>query len=266
MATLFAPKLLAAAHAKRLLPSQATPTPSLFMNLLLLRPEDFLAGGHSAHVTNYRAEHIAQVLKLEAGNTLTVGIMNGLTGRARIHSIDASGVVLTDIELNQAPPSQLDLELILALPRPRMLARSLQTVATMGVKTLHLIHTERVEKSFWQSPLLKPAALQEQLILGVEQARATQLPELHIHAKWRPFVQEQLPYFANKRCIIAHPGDYPFAQPLAVGPAVLAIGPEGGFTPEEVTTFVAHAFTPVQLGERILRVETAVPVLLAKLF
>ena len=66
--------------------------------------------------------------------------------------------------------------------------------------------------------------------------------------------------------IIAHPGNYPKATPLTAQPSVLAIGPEGGFTPEEVDTFLNNQFSAVQLGDRILRVETAVPVLLAKLF
>ena len=63
-----------------------------------------------------------------------------------------------------------------------------------------------------------------------------------------------------------HPGDYP-ACPRAVSEAVtLAIGPEGGWIPYEVDKLQEAGLAPVQLGERILRVETAVTALLARLF
>ncbi|HEY7773203.1 MAG TPA: 16S rRNA (uracil(1498)-N(3))-methyltransferase [Marinagarivorans sp.] len=235
------------------------------MNLLLLHEND---KNHNGHITlqDYRAEHIIKILQLPVGHRLTVGQINGDIGTAIIHAISDNTVTLRDISTTLAPPPQLDVELILALPRPRMLQRSLQTIATMGVKKLHLVHTMRVEKSFWQTPLLKPEAIREQLVLGLEQAKATQIPHIVLHTKWRNFIAEQLPLMADKQKIVAHPGDYPAAGTLPPKATVLAIGPEGGFTQHEVDELLSHAFKPVQLGGRILRVETAVPVLLAKLF
>ena len=235
------------------------------MNLLLLRSTDVVTD-HSVTLDDYRAAHIISVLKMVEGDRITVGKINGLMGFGYIENINKPQVTIARIQLDQIPPPQIDVELILALPRPRMLQRSLQTIATMGVKTLHLIHTERVEKSFWQTPLLKPAVIDEQFFLGLEQARATQMPVLKIHTKWRDFAQSVLPSFLQYQKIIAHPGDYSEATKLSAQPAVLAIGPEGGFSPKEVEVFIAADFSPVQLGGRILRVETAVPVLLAKLF
>ena len=235
------------------------------MNLLLLRESDAINNAQTV-LNDYRAEHIIKVLKLPVNHTLTIGAINGKVGTATILAIANNSVTLGNITLTAQPPAQIDVELILALPRPRMLQRSLQTIATMGVKKLHLIHTQRVEKSFWQTPLLKEEAIAEQLILGLEQAKATQIPEVIQHKKWRPFIQDQLPFMQQQQKIIAHPGNYPKATPLTAQPSVLAIGPEGGFTPEEVDTFLNNQFSAVQLGDRILRVETAVPVLLAKLF
>jgi 16S rRNA (uracil1498-N3)-methyltransferase len=235
------------------------------MNLLLLRTSDNINNA-CVELNDYRAEHIIKVLKLPVNHTLTVGSSNGNIGTATVTAIGNHSVTLCDITLTTPPPPQIDVELILALPRPRMLQRSLQTIATMGVKKLHLIHTERVEKSFWQTPLLKDEAITEQLVLGLEQAKATQMPEIYQHKKWRPFVHEHLSKMTQQQKIIAHPGDYPAAAQLPPQPSVLAIGPEGGFTAAEVDSFVQHQFQAVQLGQRILRVETAVPVLLAKLF
>ena len=65
----------------------------------------------------------------------------------------------------------------------------------------------------------------------------------------------------------AHPSIVPYQSFATVdGDIVLAIGPEGGWIPYEVEKFTAAGLQPVQLGERILRVETAVSALLARLF
>ena len=49
-------------------------------------------------------------------------------------------------------------------------------------------------------------------------------------------------------------------------PIILAIGPEGGFIAEEISSFERIGFQPVTMGERILRVETAVAALIARLY
>jgi RsmE family RNA methyltransferase len=135
------------------------------------------------------------------------------------------------------------------------------------VPRLVLLNSYRVEKSFWQTPFLQPAAIREQLILGLEQARDTVLPEVLIEQRFKPFVEDRLPAMAaGSLGLVGHPGDYP-ACPRAVEQAVtLAIGPEGGWIPYEVEKLQAAGLQPVQLGERILRVETAVSALLARLF
>ena len=171
------------------------------------------------------------------------------------------------ISLDTPPPAKLPLTLLLAVPRPKMLKRVLQTVASMGVPRLILLNSYRVEKSFWQTPFLQPEAIREQLILGLEQARDTVLPEVSIEKRFKPFVEDRLPAIsADTLGLVGHPGDYP-ACPRAVSePVTLAIGPEGGWIPYEVDKLQEAGLAPVQLGERILRVETAVPALLARLF
>ncbi len=237
------------------------------MNTIILSPSDFI-GPAQARLIGRRAEHLCNVLKVEVGHRLSVGQLNGQLGEASVTAIGADFVDVTVAHLGQPSPASLPATLILGLPRPRMLQRSLQTIATMGVQKLCLIHSARAEKSFWQTPLLKPEAIHEQLILGLEQAKATQLPIIEYCTSWREFIDQwlpgQLPQHTHK--ILAHPGDYPAAQPLPAGRSLIAIGPEGGFIESEVTTLSNLGFNKVSLGDRILRVETAVPVILAKLF
>ena len=235
------------------------------MNLLLLEDGDFVAADR-ALLRGRRLKHLHEVHRAAVGDSLRVGRLDGLLGSGQLLRLDANEAELS-VELDQRAPDKLPLTLLLALPRPKMLRRVLQTVSAMGVPRLVLLNSYRVEKSFWQTPFLEPAAIREQLILGLEQARDTVLPEIIIEKRFKPFVEDRLPALAaGSLGLIGHPGAYP-ACPRAVDRAVtLAIGPEGGWIPYEVKMLQEAGLQPVQLGERILRVETAVTALLARLF
>ena len=235
------------------------------MNLLLLAPQD-CPQPNTAHLTGRRLQHVLDVHQAQIGQKLRVGMINGLMGEAEIIHLDKESLQL-QFELTQAPPAKLPLTLLLALPRPKMLKRILQTVATMGVERLVLMNSYRVEKSFWDSPFLQPQAIEDELILGLEQGKDTVLPQIILEKRFKPFVEDRLPALsANSLRLVAHP----IAEqhcPRDVQQAVtLAIGCEGGFIPYEVDLLAQQGFVPVELGERILRVETAVTALIARLF
>lgn len=235
------------------------------MNLLLLEDGDFVAPDR-VRLQGRRLQHLREVHRAECGDSLRVGRLGGLMGRGELLSLDAEQAEL-QISLDTPPPAKLPLTLLLAVPRPKMLKRVLQTVSAMGVARLVLLNSYRVEKSFWQTPFLEPAAIREQLILGLEQARDTVLPEVTLEKRFKPFVEDRLPALADGTLgLTGHPGEYPACPRAVDGPVTLAIGPEGGWIPYEVELLRQAGLQPVQLGERILRVETAVPALLARLF
>ncbi len=237
------------------------------MNLLLLTDEQFTSNT-SALANPRQSTHIKQVLKLVPGNQITLGRLDGLIGKGTIKEATGDSIKISDICLDQLPPSALPITLILALPRPQMLKRILQTISTMGVQKICFIQTSRVEKSFWQSPSAQRHAIKEQLILGLEQGRATQLPEIEMYTRFRPFMEDNLDDITrDTKKIIADPsGANPPKEHVATTPLSLAIGPEGGFIEKEVDKFLEYGFEGVHLGPRILKVETAVPVLLSKLY
>ncbi|MGY8819575.1 16S rRNA (uracil(1498)-N(3))-methyltransferase [Stutzerimonas zhaodongensis] len=235
------------------------------MNLLLLEAADFVAADRVV-LRDRRLTHLHEVHRAEAGERLRVGLLGGQMGQGQLLRLDATEAELR-IELQQTPPAKLPVTLLLALPRPKMLRRVLQTVASMGVPKLVLLNSYRVEKSFWQTPFLEPQAIREQLLLGLEQARDTVLPEVIIEKRFKPFVEDRLPQLvAGTRGLVGHPGDYPTCPRALSEPVTLAIGPEGGWIPYEVEKLTEAGLQPVQLGDRILRVETAVSALLARLF
>lgn len=234
------------------------------MNLLLLQSEQINNG--VATVSGRQLQQLQEVHGCVVGDSVRVGELNGLMGTGIVSELNAQYALL-QLHLGCPPPAPIPLTLLLAMPRPKMLRRTLQSVASMGVKQIYLINSFRVEKSFWQSPFLNPNAIQEQLILGLEQARDTQLPELHIRARFKPFVEDELAEIINgSHALLAHPvTDMPCPVDLSQ-PATLAIGPEGGFIPYEIEKLCDVGFRAVHVGPRILRVETAVPALLSRLF
>jgi RsmE family RNA methyltransferase len=148
-----------------------------------------------------------------------------------------------------------------------MLRRVLGSAAELGIKRLCLVNAGRVEKSYWQSPLLQAPALRECLVAGLEQACDTLLPEISLHPRLRPFVEDELPAIASGcEKLLAHPAASNVAR-LPHGKRVaLAVGAEGGFTDFEIGLFGSVGFAAFTLGARILRVETALPALAATLF
>jgi RsmE family RNA methyltransferase len=235
------------------------------VNLLLLEDADFIASDRVV-LRDRRLKHMQEVHRSEVGDSLRVGRVGGLLGSAELLRLEPREAELS-VVFDREPPAKLPLTLILALPRPKMLRRVFQTVATMGVPKVILVNSYRVEKSFWQTPFLEPAAIREQLILGLEQARDSVLPEIVIEKRFKPFVEDRLPAFVDGTLgLVGHPGDFPACPRAVEQPVTLAIGPEGGWIPYEIDLLRASGMNPVQLGERILRVETAVTALLARLF
>jgi RsmE family RNA methyltransferase len=235
------------------------------MNLLLLEEADFIAADRVV-LRDRRLTHMQEVHRSEVGDSLRVGRIDGLMGSAELLRLETGEAELR-VSLDQAPPAKLPLTLVLALPRPKMLRRVFQTVATMGVAKVILVNSYRVEKSFWQTPFLEPEAIREQLILGLEQARDTVLPEIIIEKRFKPFVEDRLPAITDGTLgLVGHPGNYPPCPRALSEPVTLAIGPEGGWIPYEIDLLAKSGLQPVQLGDRILRVETAVTALLARLF
>lgn len=161
------------------------------MNLLLLEEADFIAADR-AILRDRRLTHMQEVHRSVVGDSLRVGRIGGLMGSAELLRLDADEAELR-VTLDQPPPAKLPLTLVLALPRPKMLRRVFQTVSAMGVPRIVLVNSYRVEKSFWQTPFLEPEAIREQLILGLEQARDSVLPEIVIEKRFKPFVEDRLP-------------------------------------------------------------------------
>jgi 16S rRNA (uracil1498-N3)-methyltransferase len=235
------------------------------VNLILLFDDDFISDSR-VRLTGRRLDHVRHVHRAAAGESLAVGVANARMGRGTITHLSGDALEM-DIALDRDPPPPLPLTLILALPRPKVLNRVIAGATSLGIKRLVLINAWRVEKSYWSSPRLNPENLRTQSILGLEQARDTVLPSIELRRLFRPFVEDELPSIARgTRALVAHPHASEECPRDVRESVTLVIGPEGGFIDAEITSLERIGFTPITIGERILRVETAVPFLAARLY
>ena len=234
------------------------------MNIVLLEAEQ--TQSEFWKIDNPRQiQHLSQHVQLNAGDTLKVGIRNGQRYLTEVVTISEQHILLRPIQV-EAVPAKLPVHLILALPRPKVLRRIIMDAVTLGVQRISLIHSYRVDKSYWQSPFLQQ--LDDYVTLGLEQAGDTISPEIQMYKRFKPFVEDVLPTFISdqKPAYVAHP--YAEQQmPHAIQHSCcLIVGPEGGFIPYEVDLFKKNGCQARSLGNRILRTETAVSHILGRLF
>jgi 16S rRNA (uracil1498-N3)-methyltransferase len=254
------------------------------MNILLLQADE-LDRSAKVWLTGRRAHHLRNVLEVVPGKKLRAGIIQrdhherGGSLDAVVEQLEGERVLLRvdHSTLRSSPAPRVDL--ILALPRPKALRRTLQACAVFGVRSLQLVNAWRVSKSYFQSPFVAPDAITEQLLLGCEQGGRTWLPSWQLHHRLMDCLDALTARQQDPRCrIVAEPGQKlgleslrPLPQPLAgsdeaAASGILAvIGPEGGFIQRELDTFERLGFRLLSLGDGILKSEMAVTALLAQL-
>ena len=236
------------------------------MNIVLLEPNQITTTDNIWQIENQRQlQHLQQHIQLNCGDTLKVGVRNGQRYLTEVISVSEQQIRIRSIQV-EAIPAKLPVHLILALPRPKVLRRIIMDAVTLGVERISLIHSYRVDKSYWQSPFLQQ--LDDYVTLGLEQAGDTIAPEVQLYKRFKPFVEDVLPTFISdqKPAYVAHP--YAEQQmPYAIQHSChLIVGPEGGFIPYEVDLLIKNGCQAMSLGNRILRTETAVSHILGRLF
>jgi 16S rRNA (uracil1498-N3)-methyltransferase len=229
------------------------------MNCILLEPRDFCDDNNRlARLTGRRYKHCTEVIRCKEGDRVKIGLIDGQLGSGTIRRIDENSIEL-EVILSENPPPPLPMTLIIALPRPKSLKKSIEAASSLGIKKIFIIESWRVEKSYWSSPVLSAEVLRRHMLLGLEQARDTVVPHIEIRRRFKPFAEDELPeLIKGTQPFVAHPyGAQPCPDDVEQ-PVVLIIGPEGGFIQYEIDLLQKIGCTPIVLGQRILRIETAI--------
>lgn len=238
-----------------------------------VRPDGLVALGGD------RAKHVVSVLHAAPGSLLRLGRVGGsLHLAARVASVSADGrEVLADPGPESPPPPRCPADLLLAIPRPKCLRRLLPQLAALGPSRVYLTAAEKVEKSYWGSSFLDEKVRDALLREGLAQAADTVPPVFETRRRLKPFLEDEIPalYPPEKR-FFAHPpergsassgmAEFRAAAAAPGRPVLVAVGPEGGWSPFETAMFKRCGFRRVSLGPRILRTDTAVVALLGGIF
>jgi 16S rRNA (uracil1498-N3)-methyltransferase len=237
------------------------------VNLLLLDPEELRADGTFV-VSDRRAQHLSSVLGVEVGSQVRVGIIGGAIGTAEVLVI-ALGAITMRFTATKATTARVPVDLVLAIPRPKVITRTIEIAASFGVGRIELTNAWKVDKSYLGSPRLDAGALALAARFGAEQGATTTIPEIRVHERLMALLDERYaaaPPAGGELRLIAHPHAPPIESVvMRADPTVLAIGPEGGWIDRELDTFVERGFKPVSIGTPILRVEAAVAAALGQL-
>ncbi len=213
-----------------------------------------------------RASHITEVLNPAVGDSLRVGILNGACGDGQVLTVASSQVSLRCSFAAATLPAPT-IDVLLALPRPKVMRRLWAPLASLGVGRILLTNGEKVERNYFDTHWLEDDVYRPLLIEGLEQSGDTRIPEVSICRRLKPLVTDQLDgLFPDSQRVICHPRDAkPINQmPLKSAPRVLlAIGPEGGWTNYEVDLFTQYGFDCISFGWRTLRADVACIALIA---
>ncbi|HKE84029.1 MAG TPA: RsmE family RNA methyltransferase [Vicinamibacterales bacterium] len=236
------------------------------MNLILLEARE-VSESHQVTIADARARHLLNVLHVIPGQTVRVGLLDGPLGEGTVESARDGRVTMRCV-FEQNRPCRPPIDVVLALPRPKVLRRLWAQLAALGVGQIILTNAERVERQYFDTHVVTEAVYRPLLVEGLQQARDTRVPLVSVHRQFRILVEDHLDtLFAEGRRLVADPsGTTPLASALAHSQAdrvLIAIGPEGGWNGFELELLASHGFEVVGLGARTLRVDTACIALLS---
>ena len=208
-------------------------------------------------MSDARAQHIAQVLRRQVGDSFDAGCIDGPKGKAVLKSIDQGGLSLA-FEWGGEEPELYPLDLIVGLSRPQTNRKILQEATALGVRGMAFVRTERGEPSYATSKLWTTGEWRRHLVDGAAQAFSTRLPELR-HGETLAEAVGRLPPEGSTRIALDN-----YEATMGLGLACdgrkslcLAIGSERGWTQAERALLRENGFALAHLGERVLRTETA---------
>ena len=182
-------------------------------------------------------------------------------GIGRVAAVSGESVTL-DCVFEPSVPERPRVDLLLAVPRPKVLRRMWAQLSALGVGQVILTNAEKVERDYFDSHVMHDDIFRPLLIEGLQQARDTRLPVVSIHKRFTVLIEDDLDrLFPTGRRLVAHPASgRSFRSVLSkagTDRVLVAVGPEGGWNDFELALLERHGFDRAGLGSRTLTTTTA---------
>ncbi len=233
------------------------------MNFLLFNEDEISADKKQATIFSKRLKELKKRFVFKVGKKINVGVVGGKRGEGILTQCSDDCMVF-DISLSMMPLSKNDIELIVSVCRPQTNKKILHIATSLGVKEVSFIRGENIPKSYLQSTSLSEENIKQECLLAMEQTGDTIFPDIKIYSSIYSYFHTK--DFSNKTCLVA---DTICEEKIKTSDFLkincIAIGPESGWSENELKFFHSKSFKSIGLGDRILRVEVATTYFLGKI-
>ncbi len=223
------------------------------MNIVLL---ESVSSSGIIPSSDRRAEHIIKVLRLSAGDSFILGELNGHLGTATVTHIENGAVHYTYVKEKVAMPLH-PVTLLVGQVRPISMKRILREATMLGVREVIITRADLAEKSYESAKIYTERLYEEYLLDGAMIAGDVSIPEVRIVTALNKI---DFALYDHRLLLDNVIDSTPLSHCSIEGSAIVAIGPERGFSDAERKFLLSRSFTPHSIGDRILRTETACPV------
>jgi 16S rRNA (uracil1498-N3)-methyltransferase len=237
------------------------------MNCVVLYPHEISNDG-IAIITGERGRHLIERHGLVEGITVRAAIFGEALGYISVLSVEKEALELrASVICKETPPARLPIDLLVAVPRPQTIKKLLLLAASTGVRSLVFFGSDKGDKSYLQSKMLKAEAIGVELLLGIEQACDACVPMVSVERCLDAWLEKggldgHGLFFADtvSTSTVKDVASLSITKPSFK----LAVGGEAGWSERERKLLSSAGFNSISLGQRMLRVEHAAHSLIAQ--
>lgn len=210
--------------------------------------------GNRAALTGAHADHLVRVLRVRVGQEFDI-VANGVVRRGVVVAIADS---LVDFELGEeipAEPTAIHLNLLLAIFKFDRMEWAIEKCTELGVTRIVPVIARRTDSHLASASAKRVERWRRLTLQAAEQSRRASPPEIADPIMLR----EAVTFSAELKILLSEAEEQSQLRDIAkpTGEILLAVGPEGGWTEEELGLFRKHDWLSASLGSAILRAETA---------
>jgi 16S rRNA (uracil1498-N3)-methyltransferase len=236
------------------------------MNLLILEEKEHLTENNYL-LCERKSLHVLTVLRKKTGDTINAGIWNRSFGVFLVKEMVNETQVLGEYQFTKpSQPLSFNIQILSAIQRPQTTKKILQLASTCGVRSVNFFLSDKSEKSYLQSPVWQEESVNQEILLGLEQGKRVTPPDIKIFRYLNKLLETD---FDNYPKLVLDPEGLHLSvyetEIARSNGAILAFGPESGFSDSEMKSFLNFGFTKISLSKTILRTEYAMAFALSQL-